>query len=114
LFRNTPKSFATDTKALKIALMAISKGFDEFLLPVQRWFMYLPLEHSENLDHQTQCVNLFLSLKDDSESVLAIESAQKHYEIIERFGRFPHRNMILNRFSTPEELQFLEQPNSSF
>ncbi|MES1024740.1 DUF924 family protein [Gloeocapsa sp. BRSZ] len=114
IFRGTPQAFATDTAALAAAQYAVAQGFDRELLNVQRWFIYLPFEHSENLEHQRQCVELFASLKDDPESASAINYAQRHLAVIERFGRFPHRNKILNRESTPEEIEFLKQPGSSF
>lgn len=114
MFRGTPEAFATDWEALSAAQHAVSQGYDREFLPVQRWFFYLPFEHSENLDHQRQCLNLFQQLSDDPDSVTAIESALRHMEIIKRFGRFPHRNSILGRASTPEEKEFLKQPNSLF
>jgi uncharacterized protein (DUF924 family) len=114
IFRGTPKAFATDAAALSAAQHAVTQGFDRELLNVQRWFVYLPFEHSENLKHQHQCVELFASLKDDPESTSAIDYAQRHLEVIERFGRFPHRNEILGRKSTPAEIEFLKQPGSSF
>jgi len=114
IFRNTPKAFATDEKALNLARYAIEKGFDRELLPVQGWFIYCPFEHSENLEDQKKAVELFLTLKDDPESESAIDYAYRHLKVIERFGRFPHRNKILGRQNTPEEEEFLKQPGSSF
>jgi uncharacterized protein (DUF924 family) len=114
IFRGTPQAFATDDRALAIAKYAIDRGYDRELLPVQRWFVYLPLEHSENLEDQNQAVELFEQLKDDPDSEVAIASAIHHREIIERFGRFPHRNQILGRQTTQEEAEFLQQPESSF
>ncbi len=114
MFRNSPQSFATDNQALKLAQYAVSQQFDRQLLPVQRWFIYLPFEHSENLTHQQQAVALLSTLKDDPNSQSAIEFATRHYQVIERFGRFPHRNKILGRISTPEEIDFLKKPGSSF
>lgn len=114
LFRGQPQAFATDSKALSIAQHAVSQGFDKKLLPVQRWFIYLPFEHSENLEHQRYCTELFSTLKDDPDSSDTIDYAYRHMEVIERFGRFPHRNKILGRESTPEEEEFLKQPGSSF
>jgi uncharacterized protein (DUF924 family) len=84
------------------------------LLPVQRWFIYCPFEHSENLADQNRSVALFQQLSDDPDSAEAIDYAIRHREVIARFGRFPHRNEILERVSTPEELEFLQQPGSSF
>jgi len=114
MFRDTPQAFATDNYALEVAKEAVKKGFDQQLLPIERWFIYLPFEHSENLGDQQQAVKLFSSLKDDPESADTVEYADKHLKIIERFGRFPHRNEILGRESTAEELEFLQQPGSKF
>lgn len=114
LFRGTPQAFATDSRAIAAAQHAITEGFDKQMLPVQRWFFYLPFEHSENLEHQRQCVALFEQLKDDPESASPIDYADRHLQVIERFGRFPHRNTILGRENTPEEEEFLKQPGSSF
>ena len=114
MFRKTPQAFATDTQALQIAQEAVMRGFDQKLLPVQRWFVYLPWEHSENLHHQKRCLELFTQLANDPQSASTIEYAHKHKAVIESFGRFPHRNKILNRQSTKEEKEFLSQPGSSF
>lgn len=114
MFRNQPKAFATDSQALAVAEFAIAKGFDKQMLPVQRWFIYLPFEHSENLSHQRRSVELFRRLSDDPESAATINYAVRHLQVIERFGRFPHRNQILGRETTPEEAEFLQQPGSSF
>jgi uncharacterized protein (DUF924 family) len=114
MFRGTPQAFATDARALAVAQNAIEHKFDQNLLPVQKWFIYLPFEHSENLEHQHQSVALFQQLNDDSDSEPAIDSAIRHLEIIKKFGRFPHRNQILGRESTPAEIEFLKQPHSHF
>jgi uncharacterized protein (DUF924 family) len=114
LFRGTAEAFATDWEALSAAQQAIALGYDRAFLPVQCWFVYLPFGHSENLDHQRQSVKLFEQLSHDPDSTSAIEYAYRHLEIIERFGRFPHRNAILGRTSTPEEIEFLQQPDSDF
>ena len=114
IFRETPQAFATDWEALSTAHQAIALGFDKKLSNVQRWFVYLPFVHSENIDHQRQAVKLFQKLSGDKESAKAIESAIRHRSIIERFGRFPHRNIILGRPSTPEEKDFLKEPGARF
>jgi uncharacterized protein (DUF924 family) len=114
MFRGTPQAFATDWQALSASQYAVSQGYDRDLLPVQRWFIYCPFEHSENLDHQNQAVALFEQLGDDPDSADPINYAIRHREVILRFGRFPHRNAILGRVSTPEEEEFLQQPGSSF
>ena len=114
MFRGSAQAFATDPQALEVAQHAVANGFDQELLTVQRWFVYLPFEHSENLDDQRKCVELFATLSDDPDSTSTLNYAVRHREIIERFGRFPHRNEILGRANTPEEAEFLKQPGSSF
>lgn len=114
MFRGDPQVFATDWEALGAAQHAIAQDYDQKMLPVQRWFIYLPFEHSENLEHQRQAVKLFKQLSDDPDSASCIEYAIRHLEVIERFGRFPHRNAILGRASTPEEKLFLKEAGSSF
>ncbi len=114
MFRGTPDAFATDWEALSVAQQAIANGFDREMLTVQRWFIYLPFEHSENLEHQNLAVQLFQQLQDDPGSASAINYAVRHRYVIQRFGRFPHRNAILGRVSTPEEQEFLAQPGSLF
>ena len=115
LFRRHSRSFATDAQALATAQAAIAQQFDQPLLPVERLFLYLPFEHSENLAHQNQSVDWVRLLADqhpDMESTL--EYAVRHRDIIARFGRFPHRNQILGRATTPEEAEFLKQRGSRF
>lgn len=114
LFRGQPQAFATDSLALAYAQHAVANGLDKDLLPIQRQFIYLPFEHSENLTHQHQCLELFSTLKDEPECVSSVDYARRHFQVIERFGRFPHRNEILGRETTPEEAEFLKQPGSSF
>ena len=110
LFRDSPKAFAYDAHALVLAQSAIEQGADLDLLPKQKSFMYMPLMHSESALIHQQAVPLFKQpgLEDNYEFEL------KHQVIIDRFGRYPHRNSLLNRPSTPEELAFLRQPGSSF
>ncbi len=114
MFRDTPQAFATDWQALSIAQYAVAQNYDTQLLPVQRWFIYFPFEHSENLDHQRRSVELFAQLREDPNSTETINYAVRHMEIISRFGRFPHRNIILGRPSTPAEEEFLQQSGSTF
>jgi uncharacterized protein (DUF924 family) len=114
MFRDTPQAFATDWDALTTAQHAVAHGYDRQLLPVQRWFIYLPFEHSENLEDQRQGIKLFQQLSDDPHSAGAIEHALRHKQIIEKFGRFPHRNQILGRKSTASEEEFLQQHPSGF
>ncbi len=115
MFRSTPESFAGDAQALAVAQFAIAHQFDQALIPVERMFMYLPLEHSENLSHQQQCVALFEALVQDEPALQStLDYAQRHRDVIALFGRFPHRNEILGRKSTPVEIAFLQQPGSRF
>ena len=120
MFRDTPAAFGYDSAALAWCLQGIENGRDQEVLPVQRVFWYLPLEHSESLDHQHTCVALMqrLAAESDEDSQAAfdffVDYAIKHQAIIERFGRYPHRNRILGRDSTPEEIAFLQTPGSSF
>ena len=110
MFRNTPAAFASDAAALALAQHAIARGLDRGLSKSERMFLYLPFEHAEDGRAQARCVELMASL-DDPELT---NWATAHRGIIDRFGRFPHRNAILGRTSTREELEFLEQPGSSF
>ncbi|MBE9129339.1 MULTISPECIES: DUF924 family protein [unclassified Coleofasciculus] len=114
MFRGQPQAFATDSQALETAQHTIECGFAQELLPIQRWFIYMPFEHSENLKDQHQSVKLFSTLKDDPNCSDGINYADRHLRVIERFGRFPHRNSILGRQTTPAEAEFLKQPGSSF
>jgi uncharacterized protein (DUF924 family) len=114
MFRGQPESFASDAKALSVAQFAIAQGFDCLLPPVQRQFLYFPLEHSEDLEHQNQAVALFHQFVENPDLQETYDYAIRHREIIQRFGRFPHRNQILGRDHTPEEVEFLTQPGSSF
>jgi len=85
---------------------------DQVLSASKRRFLYLPFEHSENLNDQRRSVELFESMKDDDP--LGYEYAIKHYNVIEKYGRFPHRNKILDRENTPEEEEYLSQPGAGF
>ncbi|MBW4487743.1 MAG: DUF924 domain-containing protein [Trichocoleus desertorum ATA4-8-CV12] len=114
IFRGDRRAFATDAQALVTAQQAIAQDFDQALLPVQRIFIYLPFEHSENLEHQRLSVELLRQLNDVPAIADHFPYAIRHKEIIERFGRFPHRNQVLGRTTTPEEAEFLKQRGSSF
>jgi len=110
MFRGSPRAFASDAKALALAEAAIANGHAASLNKDELQFLYLPFEHSESGEAQVRCVKLMASLGDAE----LTRYAQAHCDIIERFGRFPHRNEILGRSSTAEELEFLKQPGSSF
>ena len=107
MFRGQARSFATDAMAVEIARHAIARGDDRGLDLSTQQFYYMPFEHSENLADQRRSAELFRAGADDERKQEGIGYAVKHLEIIERFGRFPHRNAILGRQSTPEELAFL-------
>ena len=109
MYRGTPQAFVSDPQALKIAKGALAKGFDQNLLTVQKMFLYLPFQHSENLEDQKKSVELYRALNDKEGLGYALE----HHEIILLFGRFPHRNAILGRQSTPEEISFLKNSGHS-
>ncbi len=115
MFRGSARSFEADKQAIAVAQTGIKRGDDRALLPIQRMFLYLPLEHSENLDHQNQSVALFEQLVMIEPALRSpLEYAYRHRDVIAQFGRFPHRNDVLGRTSTPAELAFLQQPGSRF
>src|SRR6185503_6274143 len=107
LFRGTARAFASDDRARACARTILEKGWDKSYSEDERTFAYLPFEHSEALEDQELSMRLF-------EGNPNIEWARKHWEIIRRFGRFPHRNAALGRASTPEEIAFLKEPGSNF
>jgi len=110
IFRGTARAFAGDARALALARLAVDRGFDQGMSVDERLFLYLPFEHAEDLADQERSVALFRALGDAD----YLDYALRHKDVIERFGRFPHRNAILGRPSTAAELAFLEQPGSSF
>ncbi|CAI2157420.1 DUF924 family protein [Serratia fonticola] len=110
LFRNTPRSFACDGMALVLAQEAIATGLCENLTVEQRGFLYLPFMHSESALIHQQALELFRQLNNGDQ----LEFEIRHKAIIDRFGRYPHRNEILGRESTLEEQEFLQQPGSGF
>ncbi|MNR83716.1 hypothetical protein D3C72_145010 [compost metagenome] len=120
MYRGLPTSFAFDALALQWSLIALDHGFERHLRPIERVFLYLPLEHSEVLEHQHRCVQLFEELLADVPAAQKetfsgfVQFAIKHRDIVARFGRFPHRNAIFGRESTEEELAFLQTAGSSF
>lgn len=115
MFRGSAQSFATDDRALLAAHQAIEQGFEKSLIPVERFFLYLPLEHCEDIEQQHHCVALFERLADEvPELHHGLDYAQRHRDVIAQFGRFPHRNQVLGRASTPAEVAFLKQPGSRF
>ncbi len=115
VFRGTPRAFAGDERALATTRDALARGFEAALDPWERWFLYMPLEHSEDPAMQRLAVARFEALAADAQGFEgALDYARRHAAVIERFGRFPHRNAILGRASTPGEIAFLREPGSSF
>ncbi|MCQ4295922.1 DUF924 domain-containing protein [Pseudomonas stutzeri] len=120
IHRHTPRAYAGDERAQQLARDGLAHGGDMLLAPIQRVFIYLVLEHAENLAVQDLAVAHFSALRDiadEQEQPLFIDFldyAERHREVISRFGRFPHRNVILGRESSDTEQLFLEQPGSSF
>jgi uncharacterized protein (DUF924 family) len=110
IFRDTPRAYATDAMARAVADRALACGFDRALPPVWRRFLYMPFHHSENLADQHRSMALFDTVARSSDRAGSLRRYGRTYvEVIERFGRFPHRNAILGRASTPEEVAFLEE-----
>jgi uncharacterized protein (DUF924 family) len=115
VFRGSAQAFAGDQRALAAARALVDAGTDRTLPGVQRQFVYLPFEHAEDMAAQEESMRLFAQLERDAPEVgELLVWARRHHDIIARFGRFPHRNALLGRSSTPEELAFLQQPFSSF
>jgi uncharacterized protein (DUF924 family) len=120
IFRDTPKAFSGDLRAQALVAQGIATDFDRQLRPIQRVFIYLVFEHCENLAVQNEAVSRYSDLvaqqpeRDRALFTDYLNFAERHQQVIARFGRFPHRNAVLGRTSTAEELAFLSQPGSSF
>ena len=114
MFRGTVRAFASDAQALEAAQRMVDCGWDQTLLPVERQFVYLPFEHAEDLSMQQRALQLFGDISEDAAYADLLVWCRKHYDIIARFGRFPHRNALLQRASSAAEEEFLAQPGSSF
>nr|WP_314073557.1 DUF924 family protein [uncultured Roseococcus sp.] len=117
LFRGSPEAFASDEAALALARRLVLERRDVAMTPVERVFLYLPLEHAESMAAQNQSVAAFEGLRDDPASAApggVIEFAWRHWQVVRRFGRFPHRNAVLGRESTAAELAYLAQPGAGF
>jgi uncharacterized protein (DUF924 family) len=110
MFRGDARCFATDAEALELAKQAIAEGMDLRLTPNQRIFLYMPFQHSENKEDQAHAIRLYTKLG----KPLNLDFALRHQAVVDRFGRFPHRNALLGRTSTEEEQAFLAEPGSSF
>ena len=120
IHRGTPRAFAYDPTALAFAKTCIDSGAAQQLKPIERTFAYLPFEHSEDLTDQQRSISLYQTLATAAPAAEAelftgsLDFARRHHEIIQRFGRFPHRNLILGRPSTTAERTFLATPGASF
>jgi uncharacterized protein (DUF924 family) len=120
MFRGTARMFEGDRQALAAAVEGVARHEDDQLSASERSFLYMPYMHSEDIDMQERSVALFKELAESAPSELrgamvsAVQYAEKHREIIARYGRFPHRNAVLGRRSTPEELAFIAEPGSGF
>lgn len=120
IHRGRPQAFATHPQALTPSLAALASGEDRKLMPIERVFLYLPLEHAESSELQENAVSLYEQLAREAaagERELFdgfLDYARKHRDVVARFGRFPHRNEILGRISTSDEVEFLKQPGSRF
>jgi uncharacterized protein (DUF924 family) len=116
LYRDDPRAWAQDLRAQQLALSGIDEGFDRQLPPLQRVFAYMPLEHAEDIELQRRSVALFEALCNEAPDRYGdfLKYARRHEAVIERFGRFPHRNAVLGRVSTSEELTYLEEPGAGF
>lgn len=110
MYRGSPMAFATDNQALALANTAVRRGFDQKVPVERRIFFYMPFEHSERLEDQDRSVSLIGPLGD----ARYLGYAEKHRDVIRLYGRFPHRNAILGRLSTPEELTYLSEPGAGF
>jgi uncharacterized protein (DUF924 family) len=113
VFRGSAEAFAADPLAREIARATIAAGFDAQLTPIERMFVYLPFEHAETIADQNESVRLFETLRDGL-SAESMDYVHRHREVILRFGRFPHRNVVLGRQNTPEEEAYLAQPGAGF
>ncbi len=120
LYRGDSQAFAYDAFALDTALHALERGFDQALHPLESSFLYMPLEHAEDGDLQARCVSLFESLVEGAPKNLAdhmarsLDYAERHRKVVARFGRFPHRNEVLGRASTEEEVEYLASGGDRF
>lgn len=111
VFRGKREAYSFDSHALAIAEAALLRGHDRALTPLRRRFLYMPFEHSEVLSDQRYCVELFERAGDDPEG---LDYARRHMDVIARFGRFPHRNAVMERETSPEEEAFLKANPAGF
>ncbi len=114
MFRGDARTYATDDKVLALAKRAIARGYDRALTPLQSWFQYMPFQHVEDRADQRRSVELFESLGAEAVHRFVIGAARNHRDVVEQFGRFPHRNDIMGRVTTAEEAAFPASPEGEF
>jgi uncharacterized protein (DUF924 family) len=114
IFRGEARGYRDGDLALPVARHLVERSFDADFTPSERLFAYLPFEHSEDMADQDRALELFGKVRELPGMATAYDYAVKHWEVVKRFGRFPHRNAALGRESTPEEIEFLKQPGSGF
>ncbi len=123
MYRDSPKMFESDSLALALTLRSIGERTDKDLPLIERLFLYIPLQHAESLEHQKISIGVFSDLLNEVKErnpknipyyEYTLNFAKRHFKIVEQFGRFPHRNAILKRTSTPQEMEFLQGPGSRF
>ena len=114
IYRQTPRAFAGDILALSISRAAVANRDDQALMPVERWFLYMPFVHAEDPPAQETSLELFARLRDETGLSEPLTWAERHAAVIRRFGRYPHRNAILGRESTAEEIEYLATGGRGF
>jgi uncharacterized protein (DUF924 family) len=114
IHRDSARAFAGDARALRIARSVVAHGGDALLHAYERWFLYMPFEHAEDIAAQAESIALFTRLARDMGSQEPLEWAERHAAVVRRFGRFPHRNAFVGRASTDDEVAFLQTHGSRF
>lgn len=114
MFRESARAFATDPMALEIAVNMVESGKDKTLSKEEKFFVYLPFEHAEDIEMQKRCLELTAAMPQGTGKNSPYYWAKKHYDVIARFGRFPHRNALLGRANSAEEDVYLSQPGAGF
>lgn len=114
MFREDGRAYATDPHALAAAKRMVARYWDHAVTPIERTFIYLPYEHAENVVDQGESIVLFRAMNADASPNSQLDYALRHQAVVRRFGRFPHRNAMIGRASTPEEIEFLKTPAAPF
>ena len=114
LFRGTARAFATDVRACDWSKLALERGFEASMTALERFFLYMPFQHSEQLPDQERALSLFATLAGTEVPERCQDDARRHYEAIRRFGRFPHRNGVLGRATSEAEQAYLDSPEGAY